>query len=54
MKIQLGIETLFYGIKQRVRDPDAVDETESTSLDEFKELIIEKAWRKTNEIAQSK
>jgi hypothetical protein len=52
--MELICESLFYGIKQRVSDPNAVDETEPTSLDEFEEMIFEKAWEKADEVDNSK
>jgi hypothetical protein len=55
MKIQFGIERIpLYGIKQRVCDPDAIDETESTSLDEFEVVIFEEAWEKAEEMTRSR
>lgn len=41
-------ESLFYGIKQRVRDPDTVDESGPTSINEFERTIIEEARSKAD------
>lgn len=46
-------ESLFYGIKARIRDPETLDDTEPSSIDEFERMIIDEARTTAEEIAQS-
>lgn len=43
-------ESLFYGLKQRLRDPGGVDEGEPTGVDGFKRMILDEARTKADEI----
>lgn len=43
-------ESLFYGLKQRLRDPGGVDESEPVDIEEFKRVILDDARTKADNI----
>jgi hypothetical protein len=43
-------ESLFYGLKQRLRDPGGVDENEPVAIDDFERTILDEARTKAEEI----